>query len=602
LLALLRDICKGKVHSTEVKIQYLFSFEDIMTQIQDPFTYLELKNALMEFMDEVYLYTEKTNPTVSGNAQFWNVINGIVVDIENFIKEKFPKLNDNTYIFSTSVAFLRNYFQIHYDKAYATPMDIVEKVVKTYIRLSKSTANPKHKRRINELLNVIDERIPNEFTKGFLSTSKENGESFVELRDREEIKTGNNLDQDDEIKIDILTNFISRTKEIILSEVDISKFYKRTIFVEKHEKESDSFFSNIFSQNGKKVKKEEFTNFVPNLIQLLQNILLLENYSEYIEVIIKAVKSVQSIMLNEQKIGEHNFTRIQNKMSMAGAGKLVVDLLQSPNEEIFSESLKLGVLLLDDGNSLVQKEMNERFKFEFHFYSHLFRSNKGVLFIKLKERIRDAMGSMKERKSYMARKKARLEGFLGSQIQKGRYKISQLVFVDNEEFRGVNFIETLLRFLQLLCEGHNLENQKYLNTQPEIQKSINLVDETLAFTLRLKKYIDYTNVDSAIQAFETLTEYVQGPCVENQILLNQSSLYEMANDILESEYSAFYLVKGEKRKEKSNNLRLDPLITKKEKQYIFNIVDKLDENDDSKILRHKDMITLKQKLMTTLIR
>jgi hypothetical protein len=367
LLALLRDICKGKVHSTEVKIQYLFSFEDIMTQIQDPFTYLELKNALMEFMDEVYLYTEKTNPTVSGSVQFWNVINGIIVDIEKFIKEKFPQLIDNAYIFSTSIAFLRNYFQIHYDRAYSTPMDIVEKLVKIYVRLSKSTANPKHKRRIRELLIVIEEKIPNEFTKGFLKIDenhKMKEESLVELRERDEIKTGN-LDQDDEIKIDILTNFISRTKKIILSEVDISKFYKRAVLVEKQEKESESYFSNIFSQNGKKVKKEEFTNFIPNLIQLLQNILLLENYAEYTEIIIKAVKSVQNIMLNEQKINDDYFTRIQNKMSMAGAGKLVVDLLQSPNEEIFSESLKLGVLLLDDGNSLVQKEMNDRFKLKY---------------------------------------------------------------------------------------------------------------------------------------------------------------------------------------------------------------------------------------------
>jgi hypothetical protein len=211
------------------------------------------------------------------------------------------------------------------------------------------------------------------------------------------------------------------------------------------------------------------------------------------------------------------------------------------------------------------------------------------------------MGSMKERKSYMARKKARFESFLESQIQKGRHKMSQLVFVDNEEFRGANFNETLLRFLQLLCEGHNLENQKYLNTQPETQKSINLVDETLAFTLRLKKYIDYTNVDSAIQAFETLTEYVQGPCVENQILLNQSSLYEMANDILESEYTTFD-ESSKPKKEKANKLRLDPLISQKEKQYILNIVEKLKENGDTKILRHKDMITLKQKLLTTLIR
>ena len=212
------------------------------------------------------------------------------------------------------------------------------------------------------------------------------------------------------------------------------------------------------------------------------------------------------------------------------------------------------------------------------------------------------MGSMKERKSYMSRKQARMEGFLESQILKGRHQMNQLKFIDTEEFRGVDYIQTLLRFLQLLCEGHNLENQKYLNIQPESQKNVNLVDETLAFTLRLKKYIDYTNVEVAIQAFDTLTEYVQGPCVENQILLNQSSLYEMANDILENEYTTFdedYLTN---KKREKNFIRLDPLLNQKEKQFIFNIIDKLkEENGDKKILKHLEMIKLKSTLLTTLI-
>eukprot|EP01080_Neovahlkampfia_damariscottae_P000959 gene959-9866_t len=588
LLELLRDICKGKVHSTEVKIQYLFSIEEIIQQIQDPYTYLELKNALMEFMDEVYLLTEKKNPIVSSNAAIWNIISDLEIDLNNYLKQVVPNVTETRFIFNTCVQFLSNFFSIHYDKQFPTNIETVIKLVKKWVQISKSTANPKYRSHIRDLIKILQEKIPTDVGANFLKTNVAN----IELSDRDVIKFTTDP-QDDEIKINILSNFIKKVKPIILSDVDMSKFYKETQTITKHDSSNPDFFSKITGSNKTKkttIQKIVFTDFIPNLIQLLQNILLLENRLEYTDILVKSIKSVQSIVLNEQKISEKKFVKIQNKMSQAGCGKLVVDLLQSDDDEIFSEALILGVYLLDDGNPLVQKEMNESFQ-----------SNKGALFQKIKERIRESMSSMKERKSYMSRKQARMEGFLESQIVKGRHQMNQLKFIDTEEFRGVDYIQTLLRFLQLLCEGHNLENQKYLNIQPEAQKSVNLIDETLAFTLRLKKYIDHTNVDVAVQAFDTLTEYVQGPCVENQILLNQSSLYEMANDILENDYTTFDEDDSNKKRDK-NYIRLDPLLNQKEKQYIFNIIEKLEEeNGGTKILRHLDMIKLKSTLLTTLI-
>lgn len=45
----------------------------------------------------------------------------------------------------------------------------------------------------------------------------------------------------------------------------------------------------------------------------------------------------------------------------------------------------------------------------------------------------------------------------------------------------VEIMEFVLRFLQLLCENHNLDLQNYLRVQPSNKSSFNLVCETLQF-------------------------------------------------------------------------------------------------------------------------
>lgn len=84
----------------------------------------------------------------------------------------------------------------------------------------------------------------------------------------------------------------------------------------------------------------------------------------------------------------------------------------------------------------------------------------------------------------------------------------------------------ILRFLQLLCENHNLQLQNFLRVQNQ-KNNFNLVSETLMFLDRicgsttgglglLGLYINESNVALVNQTLETLTEYCQGPCHENQ--------------------------------------------------------------------------------------
>ncbi|XP_031569863.1 inositol 1,4,5-trisphosphate receptor type 1-like [Actinia tenebrosa] len=96
-------------------------------------------------------------------------------------------------------------------------------------------------------------------------------------------------------------------------------------------------------------------------------------------------------------------------------------------------------------------------------------------------------------------------------------------------------MKPILRFLQLLCENHNRDLQNYIRRQDN-KTNYNLVHETLQFLDcicgstsgglgLLGLYINENNVELIIQCLESLTEYCQGPCHENQnaIALHESN-------------------------------------------------------------------------------
>lgn len=101
---------------------------------------------------------------------------------------------------------------------------------------------------------------------------------------------------------------------------------------------------------------------------------------------------------------------------------------------------------------------------------------------------------------------------------------------ETEELRHlppeVAIMQPILRFLQLLCENHNQDLQNFLRTQNN-KHNYNMVSETLLFLDcicgsttgglgLLGLYINDKNVSLVNQTIETLTEYCQGPCHENQ--------------------------------------------------------------------------------------
>lgn len=114
-----------------------------------------------------------------------------------------------------------------------------------------------------------------------------------------------------------------------------------------------------------------------------------------------------------------------------------------------------------------------------------------------------------------------LEEMLAEKLEKRREKDD-----NNKLSTKVLVMQPVLRFLQLLCENHNPDLQNWLRHQNN-KTNYNLVSETLMFLDcicgsttgglgLLGLYINENNVALINQTLETLTEYCQGPCHENQ--------------------------------------------------------------------------------------
>ncbi|XP_071314903.1 inositol 1,4,5-trisphosphate-gated calcium channel ITPR3 isoform X1 [Trachinotus anak] len=239
---------------------------------------------------------------------------------------------------------------------------------------------------------------------------------------------------------------------------------------------------------------------------------------------------------------------VQCRLDREGGTKLFTDLVMSTkNDKIFQESIQLAICLLEGGNTEIQNS----------FYKLMMGDNKSEKFFKvLHDRMKDAQTDIKATVSvnvgemtHKANEKELehagsatlvLPGSGGHPLLVQGQSIAPVAGasalpaqpvveqreVEMEMGPAVTIMKPILRFLQLLCENHNQDLQNFLRCQNN-KTNYNLVCETLQFLDimcgsttgglgLLGLYINESNVHLIIQTLETLTEYCQGPCQENQ--------------------------------------------------------------------------------------
>uniref|UniRef100_A0A6G1SGD1 Inositol 1,4,5-trisphosphate receptor n=1 Tax=Aceria tosichella TaxID=561515 RepID=A0A6G1SGD1_9ACAR len=217
-----------------------------------------------------------------------------------------------------------------------------------------------------------------------------------------------------------------------------------------------------------------------------------------------------------------SLSQVQERLDAHGASNLVVELIAMGStlcEEkvrerslaIFKDTLNLGIALLEGGNPIIQASI----------YDKLTRKGE-------------------------QEKSERFFEVLSNRMSLAQQALSPTIdrtFDRTNEWAQESRL--ILRFLQLLCEDHNLTMQKFLFAQRN-KTSYNLVAKTLVFLNcvcgskegslghRLGEYIKEGNVDLINQTLRTLTEYCQGPCIDNQrcILMHESNGIDMIRSLI----------------------------------------------------------------------
>ncbi|KAM9364976.1 ryanodine receptor 2 [Pholidichthys leucotaenia] len=227
----------------------------------------------------------------------------------------------------------------------------------------------------------------------------------------------------------------------------------------------------------------------------------------------------------EKEMGKQKLLYQQARLHLRGASEMVLQTISASKGtmgSIIGPTLKLGIAILNGGNTTVQQKMLDYLKEKrdvgfFQSMAGLMRSC-SVLDLNAFERQNKTEG-------------------LGMAMDESS---GEKVMPDKD------LTCDLFRFLQLLCEGHNSDFQNYLRTQTGNNTTVNIIISTVDYLLRVQESISdfywyYSGKDIidaegqhsfskamevAKQVFNTLTEYIQGPCSENQQSLAHSRLWD----------------------------------------------------------------------------
>uniref|UniRef100_A0AAQ4PLC7 Inositol 1,4,5-trisphosphate receptor n=1 Tax=Gasterosteus aculeatus aculeatus TaxID=481459 RepID=A0AAQ4PLC7_GASAC len=211
-----------------------------------------------------------------------------------------------------------------------------------------------------------------------------------------------------------------------------------------------------------------------------------------------------------------SLVEIQCLLDNVGASELVIDLIvNTKNDRVFEESILLGIALLQGGNTQIQNS----------FYNQLRKEKKSERFFKVfYDRMRSAQQEIRATVSVNMFELSCRKREDDTDVSSIRLKKDALE--ETPMSHAITIMKPILRFLQLLCENHNTDLQNFLRNQSN-KTNYNLVCETLQFLDcicgsttgglgLLGLYINENNVGLVRQTLETITEYSQGPCHENQ--------------------------------------------------------------------------------------
>nr|XP_057915111.1 ryanodine receptor 2 isoform X2 [Doryrhamphus excisus] len=253
-------------------------------------------------------------------------------------------------------------------------------------------------------------------------------------------------------------------------------------------------------------------------------------YVSYVEIMAKSChrdddEQQELESFEEKEMDKQKLLYQQARLHLRGASEMVLQSISASKGtmgSMIAPTLKMGIAVLNGGNAAVQQKMLD-----------YLRQRREVGFFQSMAALMQSC-SVLDLNAFERQNKAEGLGMATDESSGEKVMPDEQLTCD------------LFRFLQLLCEGHNADFQNYLRTQTGNNTTVNMIISTVDYLLRIQESISdfywyYSGKDAidaqgqrnfskaikvAKQVFNTLTEYIQGPCTGNQQSLAHSRLWD----------------------------------------------------------------------------
>ena len=252
---------------------------------------------------------------------------------------------------------------------------------------------------------------------------------------------------------------------------------------------------------GRSHDKLSFEKIMGALIQFIH---LSRSQHPALSLVLNAIDLLARVLANpiHDRYTERHEAKEELQNTIAGYGliRVVFTLMcdASVDMEIFKSLMTVCIELLDGGNKFVQSEI-------YFFFNNT--PNSEVFFERVHQIFADYIEIIAHSQNTMTK------------IPKAFKK-------------KYDDIRSLLRLLQLFCEGHNFSLQNYIRLQTKSRNSYDMISDTISLLEILieKKLLVTFHVIS--QCLDTLTEFIQGPCEKNQESITDGKFLELASTLL----------------------------------------------------------------------
>uniref|UniRef100_A0A8C4PNI5 Inositol 1,4,5-trisphosphate receptor n=1 Tax=Equus asinus asinus TaxID=83772 RepID=A0A8C4PNI5_EQUAS len=565
LVELLAVCTEGKNVYTEIKCNSLLPLDDIVRVVTHEDCIPEVKIAYINFLNHCYVDTEVEMKEIYTSNHMWKLFENFLVDICRVRLSGTKKVQDSIlekYVTEIVMSIVTTFFSSPFSDQSTTlqvrSTNLLQGVFRVY---HCNWLMPSQKASVESCIRVLsdvaksraiaipvdlDSQVNNLFLKSHNIVQKTAMNWRLTARNAARRDSVLAASRDYRNIIERLQDIVSaledRLRPLVQAELSV-------LVDVLHRPEL------LFPENTDARRKCESGGFICKLIKHTKQ--LLEENEE--KLCIKVLQTLREMMTKDRGYGEKvlHFTLMlkpeqcsiflgggsgsssmsRSEMSLAevqchldkeGASNLVIDLIMNASSDrVFHESILLAIALLEGGNTTIQHS----------FFCRLTEDKKSEKFFKVfYDRMKVAQQEIKATVTLLEASAATRKAFTTFrreadpddhyQSGEGAQATADKTKDDLEMSAVITIMQPILRFLQLLCENHNRDLQNFLRCQNN-KTNYNLVCETLQFLDcicgsttgglgLLGLYINEKNVALINQTLESLTEYCQGPCHENQ--------------------------------------------------------------------------------------